>query len=136
MGDDVQFVGCTAFDLDHVRTGAEKCGGCGQCGLRGGIGLKGQISQEERAPNVTCNTCGMVRHLRNGHRHSGCVPLDNHAQRVADKNKINPIGIQDAGKHSVIGSQHRQLAIVLLGFGQSGNSHGWQGMRGFHRPSP
>ena len=52
------------------------------------------------------------------------MALHHHAQRIADQDQVNAIGVESAGEAGVVGGQHDQLLAVALGLGQGGNGPG------------
>ncbi len=52
------------------------------------------------------------------------MALHHHAQRIADQDQVNAIGVESAGEAGVVGGQHDQLLAIALGLGQGGNGPG------------
>ena len=52
------------------------------------------------------------------------MTLHDHAQRIADQDQIDAVGIEGAGEAGVVGGQHDQLLAIALGLGQGGNGPG------------
>jgi hypothetical protein len=65
----------------------------------------------------------MVHHLV--HRHWGrrFVPEDDHAQRIADENRVNSCGVQKFGHRVVVGGEHRDLLAAMLPLLQIADGH-------------
>ena len=92
------------------------------------VAAKGHIANHPRgalgAAQATGDAFDVVAHGLQTHAHGAAQPLANHAQRVADQNRLYPSGVSHGGKGGVIRRQHGDFFAAFAHFLQARQADG------------
>jgi hypothetical protein len=97
VADDVDLEAGT-FDLDHLGTGLQQLQRGIQRAFRGGIGAERQVGHQQRTLQHAGHGAGVVDHVGHGHRQGRIMTLHDHAQRIADQDQVDAVGIEVRAK--------------------------------------
>jgi hypothetical protein len=99
-----------ALELHHLRAGRHEARRVAERVLfRGLEAAEGKIGDDERGLASARHAAHVVFHLAHGHRQRGVVPLDHHAERVADQQDVDACSFRNLREARVVAGQHRQL---------------------------
>ena len=100
----------TAFELDHGGAGVDQHAlGIDQRPFRRGIAEERQIGHQQGATETATHRGAVIDDVVNLCRQGGGMTLDDHAQRVADQQRVNAGLLHDRGGHVVVGRQHGDM---------------------------
>ena len=108
-----------ALELDHVRALLHQEGGVAHCGLHGFlVAAERHVGDDPCRPVAADHAAGVVRHLLDGYGERARATLQDIAERIADQERVDARGIQDAGKCGVVAGQHGDLFAGGVHFAQ------------------
>jgi hypothetical protein len=98
------------LELDHLGAGGHQADGVAQRPLRAFLeGPERHVGNHQRSPARAGDARGVVGDVGEGDRQGRVVPLQDHAERVADEQGIDARGFTELGEAGVVAGEDRDL---------------------------
>src|SRR5204863_513123 len=103
-----------ALELHHLCASRHQFGRTAERLLRRFlIASEGHVGDEEAALAAARDAARVVGHVGKRHRQRGVVPLQHHAERVADEEAVETRGVQHRGEARVVAGEHGYLHAIF-----------------------
>ncbi|MCY1554235.1 hypothetical protein D9M68_907950 [compost metagenome] len=106
-----------------MRAGLHQHGGIVQCLFAGGVSHEGQVDEDQRTLVAAFDAGGVVGHIGDADRQGAVMPLQHHAEGIADQQHVDAGLAGGLGESGVIAGQHGDLLAALLEALQGGQGN-------------
>jgi len=110
------------FKFDHVGSSIlHQPAGCAQSLIRGAVAHERHVGDEQCVTPAPGNATGMVNHVVHTHWKRTLLPLNHHAEGVADKNRVHSGRFEHTGETGVVTGEHGNFLTLFFHLHQCGN---------------
>lgn len=106
----------SAFDFNSSGTRFPKKSGVFDCECRGHAAAGGKVACEQGFFCPTGDGAGVVEHVSHGHLGGIRIAEYDHAQRITDKDEVQPTVIEKPGGRIIVGGEAGEAATGRFGF--------------------